>query len=710
MGCCGPTDDTPWTYEKMNKNRKCTDVIFLLAYLAFMVGMAIVGILGFSEGDPAALLFGTDYEGELCTDDYPTRYFPNPYELILAKDATHAYGFKDVKSICVKDCPSPTGTTNAPLNWVCNYPDSSDGRGNTAMTRAEWAAADYDYFASLNATFKTDSYNNKGPCYPVLLHTVNTYETCTFYGTQDTKAYNYLTNSVTLSQPEHNLTTFVPALSTFVADQIAGPSAIMARYIDDFAQAWVVCLVMGFIAPFLLSFVWMGVLRYFTGLFAYLIILMTNVGAIGITLYLYMKAGIIGGDEISAYAGDSAADSATNYVDPSEENQEVLGYCAHFSAVLAVLLLIFTLIMLKRVAIAVAVIKVATQAITAAPSVVFFPIAPVLLAFGFGAYWLAAAVYIYSSGENVLRSCDLSDASLAPKKYCASPNDPLNCHCGYETEMDENMQYMLMYHLFGLLWTTQFLQAITYLTLASVFATFYFGGGSYGNSLSGWLNTPALQSFRKMTWFHSGSAAFGSFLVALLQFIRIVVAYMVHQMKKAGKDNIVVKYAACVIQYCLWYLQKIIEWINRNTYIMIAIEGKSFCWSAWEALSLIFNNILTVGAVNIIGDMLLFLGKFSVAAVAGLLAFLMLDSDTYTTGDSKVSSPLLVVIFCVVFGFIIASLFMSVVEMAIDTTLLAFCKDCKIHGGKPKFAPPLLESVLGKAKDKNAKKSGEDTA
>ena len=273
---------------------------------------------------------------------------------------------------------------------------------------------------------------------------MNTYETCTFYGDQDTAAQTELKTILEAASIvpglEHNLGTAVSALSTFVADQIAGPSAIMARYIDDFAQAWVVCLVMGFIAPFLLSFVWMGVLRYFTGLFAYLIILMTNVGAIGITLYLYMKAGIIGGDEISAYAGDSAADSATNYVDPSEENQEVLGYCAHFSAVLAVLLLIFTLIMLKRVAIAVAVIKVATQAITAAPSVVFFPIAPVLLAFGFGAYWLAAAVYIYSSGENVLRSCDLSDASLAPKKYCASPNDPLNCHCGYETEMDENMQ------------------------------------------------------------------------------------------------------------------------------------------------------------------------------------------------------------------------------------------------------------------------------
>jgi choline transporter-like protein 2/4/5 len=691
----------------MNKNRKCTDILFLIAYFAFMIGMVVVGILGFANGDPAALLFGTDYEGEMCSEDYPARYFPNPYELYTASQATHTYGFKDVKSMCLKDCPSPVGTDAEPLNWVCNYPDSKDGRGMADMTRAQWAAANYDYYDSLSAQLKTDSMNNLGPCYPVLLHTVNTYETCTFFGEQDSDAQDELQSLVVANVAngvvpaiEHNLADIVEALSAFVSDQIAGPAAVMQRYIDDFSQGWVVCLVMGFLAPVLLSFVWMGVLRYFTGVFAYLIIIMTNVGAIGVTLYLYIKAGVIGSDEITAYAGDSAAATAENYVDPSEDNQEVLLYCAYASTVFAALLLLFTLIMLKRVAIAVAVIKVATQAITAAPSVIFFPIAPVLVAFGFGAYWLAAAVYMYSSGEVELRECDMVDG-LPPKKYCADPTDADNCHCGYESVLDENLQYMLLYHLFGLLWTTQFLQAITYLTLASVFATFYFGGGSYGNSLAGWINTPAIQSFRKMTWFHSGSAAFGSFLVALLQFIRIIVAYMVHQMKKAGKDNIFVKYAACVVQYCLWYLQKIIEWINRNTYIMIAIEGKSFCWSAWEAISLIFNNILTVGAVNIIGDTLLFLGKFSVAAVAGLLAFLMLDSDTYTTGESKVSSPLLIVIFCVLFGFIIASLFMSTVEMAIDTTLLSFCKDCKIHGGKPKFAPPLLESVLGKAKSKN---------
>jgi hypothetical protein len=28
---------------------------------------------------------------------------------------------------------------------------------------------------------------------------------------------------------------------------------------------------------------------------------------------------------------------------------------------------------------------------------------------------------------------------------------------------------------------------------------------------------------------------------------------------------------------------QVIEWLNRNAYIMIAIEGKSFCFAAWEA-------------------------------------------------------------------------------------------------------------------------------
>ena len=702
--------------DVMNRNRRCTDILFLLLYVAFMVAFFIIGIVGFVGGDPRILLYGTDYEGNLCTEDLPVRYWVNPLEIYELTQATHTYDMKDVKSICLKDCPS-TGASR--LNWVCNYPDSVDGRGYAGMTRAEWAANNYDYYSSLSADLKKDSLNNKGPCYPVLLPTVNNYESCTYFGNSSTTATTALaaeqvSNGCTSSTCDYELLAVGPmvaTLSSTVSDFLSTPMATFERYIDDFAQAWVVLLVMGFIAPVVLSFVWMGVLRYFTGLFAYLIIFMVNAMAILCTLYLYMKAGVIGQDQVTAYVGDDMGENLEGYTDPSEDNQEVLKYCAHVALAITIVLFLFTLLMLKRVRTAVAVIKVATQAIGGAPSVVFFPLAPVFASLLFGAWWIAAGIYIYSSGEIKQQTCTL-EADKAPMKYCANqtavPN--ANCHCGYESVMDESLQYTLLYHLFGLLWTTQFFQAMSFLTLASVFATYYFNRGSYGGSISGWINTPVIRAFRKMSWYHTGSAAFGSLLVAILQFIRIIVAYMVHQLKKAGKDNLLVKYAACCVQYCLWYLQKIIEWINRNTYILIAIEGKSFCASAMEALSLIFNNLATVGAVNVIGDVLLFLGKLSVSLACGVLAFLYLDDDAYATGDNKVSSPLLIVIFCIIFGFVIAGLFMSVVEMAIDTTLLSFCKDCKLHGGKPRYAPKLLESVLGKFETKAEKEAKKNRA
>ena len=48
--------------------RRCTDVLFLLAFIAFWVGMLAIGGYGFSKGDPALLIMGTDYEGVLCDE------------------------------------------------------------------------------------------------------------------------------------------------------------------------------------------------------------------------------------------------------------------------------------------------------------------------------------------------------------------------------------------------------------------------------------------------------------------------------------------------------------------------------------------------------------------------------------------------------------------------------------------------------------------
>jgi choline transporter-like protein 2/4/5 len=79
--------------------------------------------------------------------------------------------------------------------------------------------------------------------------------------------------------------------------------------------------------------------------------------------------------------------------------------------------------------------------------------------------------------------------------------------------------------------------------------------------------------------------------------------------------------------------------------MQIATSGKGFCRAAGK-VSFIVTNILKVAAVNILGDLILFLGKVCVSLVCALLAFLMLETHKYKSGNSQVSSLLFPVRVC----------------------------------------------------------------
>lgn len=52
----------------------------------------------------------------------------------------------------------------------------------------------------------------------------------------------------------------------------------------------------------------------------------------------------------------------------------------------------------------------------------------------------------------------------------------------------------------------------------------------------------------------------------------------------------------------MWYVQKVMQFINRNAYIMVAVKGTGYCTSAGRAIKLIVNNALRLVAVNVIVD------------------------------------------------------------------------------------------------------------
>ncbi|KAL3508655.1 hypothetical protein ACH5RR_028056 [Cinchona calisaya] len=134
-------------------------------------------------------------------------------------------------------------------------------------------------------------------------------------------------------------------------------------------------------------------------------------------------------------------------------------------------------------------------------------------------------------------------------------------------------------------------------------------------------------------------------------------------------------------QFCLRCIGWTVKSVNHNAYVMIAITGKGFFKASEIATELIISNILRIGKVNFIGDIILFLGKLSVSLTFALFSFLMLDTRKYRSAHNKISSPLFPVLVCWNPGYVVATLFFAVMEMSIDTNILSFCQNSNEHQG-----------------------------
>jgi len=130
-------------------------------------------------------------------------------------------------------------------------------------------------------------------------------------------------------------------------------------------------------------------------------------------------------------------------------------------------------------------------------------------------------------------------------------------------------------------------------------------------------------------------------------------------------------------------LEKIVKFINRNAYIIIAIKGRDFCRSSAQAFKLIVTNILTVGVVNFLSDAVLFLGKILITAIGGLTCYFIIDLNVRYGGNMVpgVKYGLVPTIVSVFINYTLASLFMDMYDITIDTILICFCFDKKHNDG-----------------------------
>jgi hypothetical protein len=173
--------------------------------------------------------------------------------------------------------------------------------------------------------------------------------------------------------------------------------------------------------------------------------------------------------------------------------------------------------------------------------------------------------------------------------------------------------------------------------------------------------------------YHLGSLAFGSFLIALVQFIRIIFEYYKKQIEKANKENPAIKAILCLTSYLLDCLERFIKFITKNAYIQIALTAKNFCAAAWNGFFLVIKNAMRFGTAGTIGFIFEILGIIFIATANGLVIYALLHYVPTFKGLTKNWMPPVFIGFLE--GFLIGKIFMSMFSFSSDTILQAFCLD-----------------------------------
>ncbi|KAH9622105.1 hypothetical protein KSS87_022883 [Heliosperma pusillum] len=609
-----PSSDGSQLGGIIKKDRKCKDVVFLIIFVAFWVGMIVNSSFGFSQGNPLRLTYGLDYKGNLCGDRHANpdlrelelRYWMNPNQVYESGLKKSSFKLDDARSICLLDCPFPAEDS---LSWVCDYPD-----GDIHLTVDEWIDRNYDYFEFLSPDMRNTSLQLQGPCYPVIYPSVNA---------------------------------------------IHGGHWEIVAGIDS---------------------LWSTRATFFVG----------DLVAFDSTFCLW--------DAMDNSPGWMENDAVTPIVGEHDPYTHVYGReLTHMRVAATVMTVVMGISLLASIAIVRRILmatSVAAKVIGEVQALMIFPVIPFTILAIFYMIWLSAAFHLFSSGEVRQNNCNSNCCAydLVSKRVSCE-----RC-CGYSIHYTPHIGIAILFHLLGGYWATHFFIASSSTVIAGSVASYYWARGDASPDIP---FLPVFGSMKRLLRYNIGSVAIGSLLLSFVESIRFILESIRRKLKVSyiTPDNWFRKIVYHSSNFCLKSVEWTLKSVNRNAYIMIAITGKSFFKSSAIATGLIMNNILRIGKVNVIGDVILSLGKLCVSLSSALFGFLMLDSYKYKSAHNKISSPLFPVLACWALGYIVATLFFGVVEMSIDTIILSFCQDAEEHQGTAQYAPPLLIETLNDEND-----------
>jgi len=146
--------------------------------------------------------------------------------------------------------------------------------------------------------------------------------------------------------------------------------------------------------------------------------------------------------------------------------------------------------------------------------------------------------YAATQGEFVTKSSSVTNFnSVSGSTGVTVPSYLNGYNITYQTyKLSSSDQQELWFLLFCFLWTTEFILALGYIIISIAVAGWYFSTPDDRNIEGSRLLCRSLyQTIR----YHMGTAAFGSLVIAIMEFIRMIILYIEKQLVKGGCNNCV---------------------------------------------------------------------------------------------------------------------------------------------------------------------------
>jgi len=257
---------------------------------------------------------------------------------------------------------------------------------------------------------------------------------------------------------------------------------------------------------------------------------------------------------------------------------------------------------------------------------------------------------------------------------------------------------MLASYVFISFWLLAFISALYQFSIAHAVGQYYMASNATGTK-----ETKCCAVFEGVyvgLRYHGGSLAFGSAVIAALEFIQRILEWA-EKKSQLEHNQVLTCILSCILCACRC-LEGIIQFINKNAYIDIAITSSGFCTAVQNVMHIIVDHGAAMAILNGATFIFQIVGLASITATCGLLSAYLLTGDKYSNSASEdyIENPGYAIALCCVLAFVVAWAFMSIFDMASDTLLICHCEDTSgRHKADNKELDDMFDAAHKKAEE-----------